>query len=206
MKRSFVAVVALASVTASADAALLQYTMTGSGLAGSVGGTAFTNATVSVTWNYDTASGTGFDVVTTPNLAFNRLIVSPSFSIASAAGNWTGSLDLGLGIAQWQAISYVTTVSPTNSGMIMNGAGTSGPVVQFGMFASNGSLAIDLLSPGSVSGVFGSSPGSFATSFGTVAFDDTVAGSGTFTIAEVPAPGAATLALGAGLVKRRRRR
>lgn len=207
MKNTLVTAAVVAFLSATADAALLQYTMTGTGAAGSVGGTAFTNGTVTVSWTYDTASSDGFDFFANSNLTYERLVVSPSFSISSAAGNWSGSLVLGLGVQQWQAISLGSpAASPTISQIIMNGANTSSSVVQFGLAASDASLRIGMRAPASVSGAFVASAGSFAASFGTVSFDDTVVGSGTFTIVEIPAPGAAALALGAGLVSRRRRR
>jgi hypothetical protein len=206
MKQTLLAALAAASLTAAGNAALLEYTMTGTGVAGSVAGTAFTNATLTVTWTRDTASSTGRISGSSANLVYEGLVVSPTISIASSAGNWSGSMLLGQGVDQWQAVTALFTNSPQSSRIFMNGTSASGPVSVFGLFADGGGLFIDMLAPASVSAVFASDGGPFDASFGTVALDNSVTGNGTFTIAEVPAPGGAVVTIVAGIVARRRRR
>jgi len=207
MKQSLLAVLAVASTSAACHAALLKYTMVGTGIAGSVGTTAFTGATLTVTWSRDTATAAAPFSSQNANLATQGIVVpTPTISIASAAGNWAGSMLLGQGISQWQAVTALFLTNPQQSQIVMNGTSAGGPVCMFGLVGAGNGLFIDMVAPASVSGAFGSDGGPFDSSFGTIALDNSVGGNGTFTIAEVPAPGAAAMALVAGLVSRRRRR
>lgn len=204
MTRTIAASAAAALFVASAHATVLSYTMTASGVAGSIDGTAFSDATVAITTIRDTATSS---LINQSNSSFqsSSFVTTPTITITTATNSWSGLMTTGLGVQQWQLTTLVVPSMPGSQTMF-RGVNGSGPVVNIGLGAASTSMFMNLNAPGTISGDWGSDGNAFATAFGTVILSADQSATGSMVIAEVPAPGAIAAVAAAGAIGRRRRR
>jgi hypothetical protein len=198
-----IAVTAAALFVASAHASVLSYTMTASGVAGSIDGTAFADATVTITTTRNTATSNLINQ-SNASISTSAFVTSPTITITTASNSWSGLMTFGLGVQQWQLTTLVIPSMPASQ-LMFRGVNASGPAVSIGLGALSTALFVDLNAPGTSSSDFGSDGNPFVTAFGTVIIDADQSTFGSMVITEVPAPGAIALLGLAGLAKRRRR-
>jgi len=190
-----------------AHAGLMEYTLTSQGMiTGTLGGTAFTDKTFSITETGDTS-----------NIVFNTYFDSGmTFQTYSLPGTVSITID-GVGTATFSSPTDMRATSEDVThiiyGHVYSGAGFidfgGGGVPNGGSAASTGTTFYDLSSPFSASSSGSLGNITYHTSSGDLVILSSASGTTTFTAAAVPEPSSLTLgAVGAGLVlliARRRR-
>ena len=193
-----------------AEAAMMQYTLTSQAtITGTLGGTAFTDKTFSITETGDTS-----------NIVFDTYYVSAdTIRTYSSPGTVSITID-GVGTATFSSPSDMRVTSEDVYhpiyGHLVSGAGftdyAGGGVPSGGVGASTGTTFYDLSSPFSASSSGSMGSATYHTSSGDLVISSSVSGTLTFTAetaAAVPEPSSLALgAVGAGLallaVRRRR--
>ena len=198
-----------------AIAALFTYTMDGGDYTGTINGTPFSNATLTITATADSASVVSSSLG--PATMYN-LLATPTFTITQGANIWTGTLLQTSGY-DWGVNSVVNwgLAFPGNGidhvAGFLAGTPIAGVTCLPGVATSGGS-GTDLSTATSLSGShnLGSTPCTLSTSLGSLVISSYNVAPGTFVIApagggNVPLPATLPLLLGGlGVLAVRRQR